>query len=1257
MTYQSFSEGAKTLYLSEEIGKQSRMRKFFNDFIENTLMELLHSNGYFEIPPEITPLSVLKQTVLNQIGIIFKIPGFPEVVLPDFSPEFFAKNQWLLDFKANTNNTKTNFINAVIFGFIETFTEYVSEFSYPKITTVIKRDGTKTLFNMSTFLFSIIKKLFFRKPLDIPLINIKKFVNSVLQSTIEVMDVYVLSNLMAEEAAGKIPLHPEFDSLAVRFAVDNMHKDVQAFQNLDQYLKTMFFGDMPKADLPYQLRTDPGYEILPSKGRISVASFFFAKKYKDKLEEILNYDRDYDYNWFGFQTIMKQYSMKFPYRSVKAQTKTGDTHTNIKYAFFEQPQQSYLRFALEVFVPDPERYFEQIIHSCNEPSRMWDENFDDLNTVPWSEGTRLDKQKTEYFEIMSRGNGDKENLTPKVTETQSKQKRVYENIRPKPIISDLLNPFSISAESLRNKYKTLCTIGQSDKVIFETFLSLYLKRRSEAQDLQILNNVLFAYNLISLKFLSPPTTTFQPGKKFISCFLVGKPGDSIPSIFAAPAEGAKLGKDGGGYSTRITDVRGVQSYINGTNSDSTGILPVLGVMDKTVKYVRQKGNGDRAGPNTVFIEPYHIELPGFLDALKTESGSNFRLDELKGAVFINELLFKRCANNGNWTLFSPNDVPELAHTFGDAFEDAYIRYENNPKIPKKVFKAKEIMMKIVETIHDVGQGACNLMHCDNFNRFSMYQCEELGVKLRSSNICNEIAQPSTINETATCVIFSACAPAFILTDEQIVLTGDLFTGFNWLNICVDGREDTESKQKPLPSKTRKYESPLDTFNNNIKKWATLEESLTKTKGKSDVKRTVAWNLIEQVSGFGNFFLSCIINQASYPSYDSMVGGFNQRAVGLGCQGFHNTLVLLDLPYDSPMAANLIFKIKEAFLFGSYQNSIDLAELFGRTPYWDTVEKYTEKKVSLDAKGILPFDLYYDFNPKLNAKQFTKEEVSTKSVTHLLEEDPNFFHHVRLFNSETLWNAPNWPWDSVRERLKKVGGKYNMQLITAMPNATSSIVTGNNPSHEPPMNIYGKQKTTSGEFTVISPTLINSLIKIGKWNKEAREQIEKGNFQKMDIPQDLKDLYKTAWDIDQKSLILLYFHAQVMTDQSQSMSVWYLIESLSKEEEEDTNVWTVEMKSTLRLMQLKKILDTIMYGATVCDTGLKTLAYYSYKGITAPSNLAEIRNMAIEYRRVLEETPDSLSSSSAQTGRISPVAVKSLSNSENQDLEMCFNCDG
>jgi ribonucleotide reductase alpha subunit/transcriptional regulator NrdR family protein len=1071
---------------------------------------------------------------------------------------------------------------------------------------VIKRDGTRKVYDQNKIIDTLIDAVVLRPSLDYTLFDVYSIASSIEPAIVDGMHTSEISTILAEAVQFRSKDHPDFDKLAVRLAVANLHKMTHQFSDLKTYFKTLRNGVIPKECIPVKYQQDDSFRPIPLRQSISNAGYEFGIKFCEILQKVIQFERDYNYEWFGFQTMLKQYTLKFPYRI--------NSGTAINYASLERPQHSLLRFALEVSVPDPERYFQHIVHLSNAPARVWDENYNTLNTRLWS-----DDGVDRFHQTMEENNPNQQTPQPQ----PQPQQQTYNQFTPKPIISNFLNPFKVPASHLIERYKFFSS-NTSDKEIFDLFCHEYLDPRSEEEDYDLLINVIYLYHLLSLKIISPPTTVFQAGKKFVSCFLVGKPGDSIPLIYGGITEGALLGRDGGGFSTLLTNVRAINSYIGGSNAISMGIMPIIRIMDQSIRYVKQAGNAGRNGPNTSYLESYHFELFEFLDSLRIEAGQDYRMFELKGAVALNELLIQRACRNEQWSLFCPKDVPKLATTWGKEFEEAYKAYESDSLIRRKTFKAQDVLIRIIETLHDVGHGACNIVHIDNMNRLSMMRCPANGMKIQSANICLEINQPSSPYETPTCVIFTLVMNAFWLRPSQISILEELFNNFHWLNVGLQKRTPWTLKPKDLKEQYPKRARSI-MWEADKRKWILslnekwIQFGKTTVKGlnyqiqpttsssspssssststpKTKEKKTIAWDIVRQVSGFVNFITCSMINQTVYPSYCSLVGGLHQRAVGLGMQGAQTLFVSLDIPYDSPMAANVIYKFKEAALYGSYENSLDMAALYGVAPYWAQTNGL---KNSLDAKGILPFHLYEEVNPEL-AKKTPLEEVSVESAEDIIKRDPNFFERKTLFNSETLWNAPELNWDHISKRLIQLGGKYNSLLTCQQPTATSSIVTSSSPSIEPFMYLMGKQKTITGEYVTITTRLIRKLIKMGQWNPENKEAICSGNFQNMNLPKHLKQLFKTAWLMDPRSIIQLFFHGQVMTDQSSSMNLWQTEIKLRENFEVDA-----ETKHILRKKKLKTILDMILYGATVCGVGGKTLCYYLFKNFVAPTNLSEL----------------------------------------------------
>jgi ribonucleoside-diphosphate reductase alpha subunit len=241
--------------------------------------------------------------------------------------------------------------------------------------------------------------------------------------------------------------------------------------------------------------------------------------------------------------------------------------------------------------------------------------------------------------------------------------------------------------------------------------------------------------------------------------------DSIPGIFKTLGDCAAISKYAGGIGLHCHNIRSRGSGIRGTNGISDGLVPMLRVFNNTARYVNQGGR--RNGSFAVYLEPWHADVEDFLK-LKLNTGSEEeRARDLFYALWIPDLFMKRVEANGEWSLFCPDEAPGLADVWGEAFEILYEKYEAEGRAKKKV-SAQKLWFQILDT--QMETGTPYLLYKDAANGKSNQQ--NLGT-IKSSNLCSEIIEYSSPDETAVCNLASLSLPAFIAKDAD----GKLFFDF------------------------------------------------------------------------------------------------------------------------------------------------------------------------------------------------------------------------------------------------------------------------------------------------------------------------------------------------------------------------------------------------------------------------------------------------------------------------------------------------
>lgn len=266
--------------------------------------------------------------------------------------------------------------------------------------------------------------------------------------------------------------------------------------------------------------------------------------------------------------------------------------------------------------------------------------------------------------------------------------------------------------------------------------------------------------LSSLDYMSSTPTLFNAGTfrpQLSSCYLTTIP-DDLDGIYAAIKDNALLSKFAGGLGNDWTPVRAMGSYIKGTNGKSQGIVPFLYVANATAIAVNQ--GGKRKGAVCAYLECWHHDVEEFLELRKNTGDDRRRTHDMNTALWIPDLFMKRVHENQDWTLFSPNDVPQLHDTFGKAFETLYLQYEDKAREGSikqaKTVPAVKLWRKMLSMLFETGHPW--LTFKDPCNLRSPQQHK--GV-VHSSNLCTEITLNTSSSEIAVCNLGSVNLPAHI----------------------------------------------------------------------------------------------------------------------------------------------------------------------------------------------------------------------------------------------------------------------------------------------------------------------------------------------------------------------------------------------------------------------------------------------------------------------------------------------------------------
>jgi ribonucleoside-diphosphate reductase alpha chain len=255
--------------------------------------------------------------------------------------------------------------------------------------------------------------------------------------------------------------------------------------------------------------------------------------------------------------------------------------------------------------------------------------------------------------------------------------------------------------------------------------------------------------LSSFDFMSSTPTLFNSGtlrSQLSSCFLTTV-SDDLDGIYNAIHDNAMLSKWAGGLGNDWTPVRALGAYIKGTNGKSQGVVPFLKVVNDTAVAVNQ--GGKRKGAVCSYLETWHLDIEEFLELRKNTGDDRRRTHDMNTANWIPDLFMKRVFEDGDWTLFSPNDVSDLHDLHGRAFETRYLNYEALTQTGElelyKRIKAQDLWRKMLSMLYETGHPWITFK--DSCNTRSPQQ--HIGV-VHSSNLCTEITLNTSADEIAVC---------------------------------------------------------------------------------------------------------------------------------------------------------------------------------------------------------------------------------------------------------------------------------------------------------------------------------------------------------------------------------------------------------------------------------------------------------------------------------------------------------------------------
>jgi len=565
------------------------------------------------------------------------------------------------------------------------------------------------------------------------------------------------------------------------------------------------------------------------------------------------------------------------------------------------------------------------------------------------------------------------------------------------------------------------------------------------------------YNVLSsFDFMSSTPTLFNSGthrSQLSSCYLTTV-SDDLDGIYEAIKENALLSKFAGGLGNDWTPVRALGSHIKGTNGKSQGVVPFLKVVNDTAVAVNQ--GGKRKGAVCSYLEVWHLDIEEFLELRKNTGDDRRRTHDMNTANWVPDLFMKRVMENGEWTLFSPSDAPDLHDKFGKAFEKAYTEHERRAASGElKLFRklpAVQLWRKMLSMLFETGHPWITFK--DPCNIRSPQQ--HVGV-VHSSNLCTEITLNTSGSEIAVCNLGSVNLAAHIR----------------------DGKLDHDKLRATIATAMRMLDNVID----------------------------INYYAVEKARN----------------------SNYKHRPVGLGIMGFQDCLHMMRVPYASEQAVEFADRSMEAVAYHAYWASTELAAERG---------PYATFEGSLWHRGILPQD----------------------SLALLREERGGY---VEVDTSSML------DWGALRARIQQFGMR-NSNCLAIAPTATIANIVGVSASIEPTyQNLYVKSNL-SGEFTVANDYLVADLKRLNLWDEVMVADLKyfDGSLARIDrIPQEVRNLYATAFEVDATWLVECGARRQKWIDQAQSLNLYMGGASGKKLDEIYKLAWLRGLKTTYYLRTL------------------------------------------------------------------------------------------
>ena len=611
---------------------------------------------------------------------------------------------------------------------------------------------------------------------------------------------------------------------------------------------------------------------------------------------------------------------------------------------------------------------------------------------------------------------------------------------------------------------------------------------------------------------------------------------------------------------------------NISKSNYTGILYDLQMKNEHNYMLHNgivhNGGGKRNGSFAIYLEPWHTDIVEFLELRKNHGEEEMRCRDLFLALWTPDLFMERVKADGNWSLFCPDQCPGLSDCYGEEFNKLYTDYESQGKAVKTM-KARSLWFKILDA--QMETGTPYILFKDAANKKSNQK--NLGV-IKSSNLCTEIMEYSSSDETAVCNLASIALNKFVGPSNLSIKSAKIYTKTT-CNYC------TKAKNLFKLNNILYEEINLDNDNERSLFYNELSETVGKqintvpqiylddkyVGGYDDLveelKPVFHYDELHKVAKVVTENLNKVIDVNYYPTDKTLKSNMLHRPIGIGVQGLADAFFKLNIPFHSEEASNINKNIFETIYHAALEKSVELSierrnQLESLYDYFNNYTPVTTSAMMIIEHGQLYNselnlennvlnELYHKYKPIANELFQKSDQTNVNPVCR----NENWVGSYSSFEGSPasqgilqfdMWNinpSDRYDWTLLKHEIMK-NGIRNSLLLAPMPTASTSQILGNNECFEPlTSNIYTR-RTIAGEFVMVNKYLMYDLINIGYWNDDIKNNIiaNQGSVQQLSfLPQNLKDKYKIVWEIPMKHLIDMSKDRGAFVCQSQSLNLW------------------------------------------------------------------------------------------------------------------------